>query len=415
MKAKLFNIISIVLVMVLIMTACNVSMSSTEEPKPGQVATVMWATVSTRLTQIAVGTLIAEATQVAMYTATPTVTETPTITVTPTDTSTPTSTFTYTPTATFTSIYTATPVTPTPTKTNTPNPTPCNQATFVTDVTIPENASLYAGQSFIKTWRIKNTGSCNWNSSYSLNFVSGNSFSAPSSVPFTQTTKPGETVDISVNMISPSTTGDFTSSWMINGPNSSTFGVGNAPGTALVVKIKVNSLPPNHDPNTVYDFVANYCAGQWRTNASFITCPTSGYDYKNGTISRTYAPILENGTIDDEGTLITIPAIGGDGFIQGQFPQYLVHSGDHFVATLLCTSNAPKCSVTFQLLYKVNGTDTVTSLGTWDKVTDNTIIPVDLDLSAMDGQSLIFFLKVISKGDPTDDFAQWMAARITHP
>lgn len=415
MKAKLYKLLTLMLVMTLILTACNVSMSSTEEVPPGQVATVMWATVSTRLTQIAVGTLIAEATQIAMYTATPTVTETPTITVTPTITSTPTTTMTFTPPATFTPLFSATPVTPTPTKTNTANPIPCNQAAFVADVTIPEGATLYAGQSFIKTWRIKNTGSCNWTTAYSLNFASGNSFSAPSSVPFTDTVKPGETVDLAVTMISPSTTGDFTSSWLINGPNSSTFGVGTAPGVALVTKIKVTGIPPNNDPYTVYDFVANYCSGQWRTNASYITCPTSGYDYKNGTITRTYAPILENGTIDDEGTLITIPSLGGDGFIQGQFPQYLVHSGDHFKATLLCSVNKPKCSVTFELLYKINGTDTVTSLGTWDKVSDNTYIPVDIDLSAMDGQSLIFFLRVSSKSDPTDDFAQWMAARITHP
>lgn len=415
MKATLLKILTVVLISGLFLTACNVSMSSTEEPKPGQVATVMWATVSTRLTQIAVGTLIAEATQIAMYTATPTVTETPTITVTPTITSTPTSIFTFTPSATFTPLFTSTPVTPTPTKTKTPIPTPCNQAEFVTDVSMPDNSTVYAGQSFYKTWRIKNTGSCNWTNAYSLIFQSGDLFSAPESVAFTNTVKPGETVDLTVDMISPSTTGTFTSNWMISGPNSSTFGVGTAPGTALTVKIKVTSIPPNHDPYTIYDFVANYCSGQWRTNASFITCPTTGYDYKNGTITRTFAPILENGVLDDEGTLITIPAIGGDGFIQGQFPQFLIHSGDHFKTALLCTANKPKCSVTFELLYKINGTETVTSLGTWDKVPDNTLTQVDIDLSALDGQDVIFFLKVTSKSDSTDDFAQWMAVRITHP
>ncbi|HCS38803.1 MAG TPA: hypothetical protein DIW44_04365 [Anaerolineaceae bacterium] len=415
MKATLLKTLIGVLVSGLLLAACNVSMSSTEEPKPGQVATVMWATVSTRLTQIAVGTLIAEATQIAMYTSTPTVTETPTITVTPTDTSTPTSTFTFSPSATFTPLFSSTPVTPTPTKTKTPIPTPCNQAEFVTDVTMPDNSTVYAGQSFYKTWRIKNTGSCDWTTAYSLIFQSGDSFSAPASVAFTNTVKPGETVDLTVDMISPSTTGSFTSNWMISGPNSSTFGVGTAPGTALSVKIKVTSIPPNHDPYTIYDFVANYCSGQWRTNASFITCPTTGYDYKNGTITRTFSPILENGVLDDEGTLITIPAIGGDGFIQGQFPQFLIHSGDQFKAALLCTANKPKCSVTFELLYKINGTETVTSLGTWDKVPDNTLTQVSIDLSALDGQNVIFFLKVTSKSDSTDDFAQWMAVRITHP
>jgi len=402
MRSIIIKILILLLVFGLLLSACDVSMTATEEPNPQLVATVMWATVSTRLTQIAVGTMIAEATQVA-------------ITVTPSITATPTSTLTLAPTATNTPIYTNTPVTPTATKTNTPIPTPCNQAAFVADVTMPDNSTVYAGQSFYKTWRIKNTGTCNWTTAYSLYFLSGNSFSAPASIPFTNTVKPGETIDLTIPMISPSSTGDFTSNWMIAGPNSSNFGVGTAPGTALTVKIKVTAIPPNHDPYTVYDFVANYCSGQWRTNASFITCPTTGYDYKNGTISRTFSPKLEDGTIDDEGALITIPSYGGDGFIQGQFPQYLVHSGDRFRAILLCTSNAPKCSVTFDLSYKVNGTDTVTSLGTWDEISDKAFTSVDIDLSALDGQSIIFFLKVTSKSDPTDDFAQWMAARITHP
>jgi hypothetical protein len=290
MKSKLFIFLSMVLILGIFLAACNVSMTPTEEAKPGQLATVMWATVSTRLTQIAVGTMIAEATQIALYTATPTITETPTITVTPTITSTPTSIFTFTPSATFTPLFTSTPVTPTQTKTNTPNPVPCNQATLVADVTIPDNTIMYAGQSFIKTWRMKNTGTCDWTTAYSLTFSAGNSLGAPSSVPFTKTTKPGETVDLDLSMVSPSTTGEFTSNWMISGPNSSVFGVGTAPGTSLNVKIKVTSIPPNRDANTVYDFVANYCSGLWRTNAAFITCPTNGYDYKNGTVARTFAP-----------------------------------------------------------------------------------------------------------------------------
>lgn len=413
MKTISIKILTIVLVLGIILTACNVSMSPTEEVDPIQQATVMWATVSTRLTQIAVGTLIAEATKIAMFTATPTVTETPTVTFTPTTTSTVTATFT--PSSTFTPLFSATPVTPTATKTNTPNPVPCNQASFVADVTVPDNTSFVAGQSFTKTWRIKNNGSCNWTTAYSIYLYTGNALGAPSSILLPNTVKPGETVDLSIPMVAPGTTGDYTSSWMINAPGSNIFGVGTTPGTPLNVKIKVASIPLPHDTFTVYDFVGNYCSGQWRTNAGYIACPTNTYDFKNGSINRTYAPILETGGADDEGTLVTIPSYGGDGFIQGQFPQFLVHSGDHFVASLLCSYNRPKCSVTFELLYKVAGTDSVTSLGTWDKAYDGSYVPVDIDLSALDGQNIIFFLKVSSKSDPTDDFAQWMAARITHP
>jgi hypothetical protein len=393
-----FKLNVIILISGILLTACNYSITPSQPLDPGQLETMTAATVSFKLTQISVETLIAEATRLSMHTATPTVTNTPT--------------------ATFTPVFTATPVTPTATPippTNTPNPIPCNQASYITDVTVPDNTTFVAGQSFIKTWRIKNTGSCNWTTAYSLFFVNGNAFSAPASVPLTKTVKPGETIDVSVSMVAPSATGNFTSNWMITAPNASVFGVGNTPGVPLTTVIKVISIPAPLDSFTVYDFVGNYCSAQWRTNAGNITCPTSGIDFKNGTISRTYAPILESGTVDDEGALITIPSYGGDGFIRGQFPQILIHSGDRFQATLLCTANTPKCSVTFEVLYMISGTNTVTSLGTWDKVNDNSFVPVNIDLSALDGKNVIFYLKVSSKSDPTDDFAQWMAARITHP
>ena len=239
--------------------------------------------------------------------------------------------------------------------------------------------------------------------------------SAPASVAFPKTVAPGGTVDLSVSMVAPSNTGSYTGSWMLSAPNGSVFGVGALGGVPLTVKINVATIPAPHDPNTTYDFVKNYCSAQWRTNAGYISCPTNGYDFTNGTVSRTYSPVIENGYIDDEGSLINIPSYGGDGFIQGQFPNQTIHSGDHFYASLSCTYNRPKCSVTFELLSQELGTTSVTSLGTWNKVYDGTLLPVDVDLSSLDGKQIIFYLRVSSQGDPTDDFAQWMAVRISHP
>jgi hypothetical protein len=124
---------------------------------------------------------------------------------------------------------------------------------------------------------------------------------------------------------------------------------------------------------------------------------------------------LENGVADDEGTLITVPAIGGDGMIQGQYPGVTIHAGDHFMSLALCTYKKSQCSVTFEVLAQEKGSSTITSLGTWSKTDNNSIVNINLDLSAMDGKNMIFYLKVHSNGDSTDDFAQWMAARITHP
>lgn len=397
MKQSFFQLIILVLISGILLSACNLNDGSTEQVSQDQVNTQ----VAEKLTQIAFQTLAANATQWAMATSTPTMTATPTVTAT----------VTITPTSTATT----TPVIPTATATATVVPIPCNQATYVMDVSIPDNSTLTAGQSFVKTWRIQNSGSCTWTTSYVIYFFNGSSMSAPASVPFPRSVKPGETVDLSVPMVAPGTTGTFAGGWNLMAPNGSVFGVGKSGGVPLTVVIQTSAVPAPKDTHTIYDFVGNYCAAQWRTNAGFINCPTASIDFKNGTVSRTYTPLLENGSLDDEGSLITIPSIGGDGFIQGQFPKVMIHAGDHFNAVLLCSYNRPKCSVNFELLYLVSGTSSVTSLGNWDKTYDGTILPVDVDLSALDGKEVVFFLKVSSKADPTDDFAQWMVARITHP
>ena len=125
--------------------------------------------------------------------------------------------------------------------------------------------------------------------------------------------------------------------------------------------------------------------------------------------------MLESGTIDDEGTLQTVPATGGDGMIQGQYPSMLIHSGDVFAASLLCSNKMTACSVTFELSYMVKGTTTRTVLNSWNKTLDGNILPVTVDLSSLDGKEVIFFLKVLSQGNSKEDLAQWMAARVhTH-
>lgn len=325
------------------------------------------------------------------------------------------------PTATTAILPTATSVPPTavvPTAvppTITPVPIPCNQAAFITDVTVPDGTSFVVGVSFVKTWRIRNTGSCTWGSGYAVVFLNGNSMSAPATVTLPRSVQPGEIVDVSVPMVAPSDTGNYSGNWLLRAPNGAVFGVGYGGGVPLTTVIKVSAVPTAKDPNTIYDFVKNYCAAQWRTNAAFITCPSTAINYTAGSITRTYAPLLENGITDDEGAIITVPATGGDGFIQGQFPGVVIHSGDHFVATTLCSYQKPQCSVTFEVLAQEVGSATITSLNAWSKVYDSSIVPVNIDLSSFDGKNMIFYLKVSSNGNSTDDMAQWMAARITHP
>lgn len=89
------------------------------------------------------------------------------------------------------------------------NPPGCtDSASFDADVTVPDNTPFAASEPFTKTWRIANNGTCAWNANYSLVFSNGEQMDAPASTPLAYT-PPGETLDISVDLMAPTRNGAF--------------------------------------------------------------------------------------------------------------------------------------------------------------------------------------------------------------
>lgn len=102
---------------------------------------------------------------------------------------------------------------------------PCLRASFEIE-TVPDGTEFFAGESFTKTWRLKNTGSCTWTAAFSAIWVQGDLMEADSVVPFT--TKdifPGEYALISVNMKAPGE-GHYKGYWMLRSADGIVFGVG---------------------------------------------------------------------------------------------------------------------------------------------------------------------------------------------
>ncbi len=115
--------------------------------------------------------------------------------------------------------FTAT-INPTETKVITATPVQlCNAAQFISDVTIPDKTILKTGEPFIKTWRLKNIGTCAWDSSYSLIFDVGDQMGGPMSMPLTVNVAPGQEVDLSVNLQAPAETGSYRSYWRLRNPD----------------------------------------------------------------------------------------------------------------------------------------------------------------------------------------------------
>ena len=91
----------------------------------------------------------------------------------------------------------------------------CYGLSFVSDVTIPDNTPVTAGQAFTKTWKVKNAGSCAWDAGCKFGFTGGEqmggaTYTLPSAV------TAGDVTDISVAMTAPSKTGTLRGNWRMS-------------------------------------------------------------------------------------------------------------------------------------------------------------------------------------------------------
>jgi Ig-like domain from next to BRCA1 gene len=108
-----------------------------------------------------------------------------------------------------------------------------------------DGTTYAANTPFTKTWRLKNTGSCTWDSSYLVYYISGITMSQQPGywiVQQGQMVAPGETVDISVAMTSPVESGSYQSYWGLKKENGQLMPIqGGAKGNSFYVKIKVGN------------------------------------------------------------------------------------------------------------------------------------------------------------------------------
>ena len=87
-------------------------------------------------------------------------------------------------------------------------------AVFQADVTVPDNTGVEAGQLFTKTWRVRNTGTCDWGVGYRLTHVDGNQMGGPDSVDIPEIPA-GESAEISVRLTAPMEEGQHRGQWQI--------------------------------------------------------------------------------------------------------------------------------------------------------------------------------------------------------
>ena len=168
-----------------------------------------------------------------------------------------------------------------PTRTLNPVASECGQASLISE-TVPDGTIYAPGEQFTKTWEIKNTSNCSWDTSYKIIFWDGDVLGGAYVYNLPQAVDPGQTVPISLLLTAPSAEATYTSKWMLQTPDGGEFGVGqyNAPFYAEIA-VSSDKKPAYAITSVEYNVVRDPATG----------CPA------NVTYT-TYATLTSNGPIE---------------------------------------------------------------------------------------------------------------------
>ena len=209
----------LIILILFTLAACGGGASTSPASNPNLVYTQIWQTVEAGQTQTA-----------QVVPPTPAITDTPAVSLTPKNTNTPL--IFQTPLPGASSV--------TPVVSNTPqslSQQACDNASFGGDITYADGSEVPAGQTFEKTWSIKNLGPCSWNKDYRLIFGwggIGTNWNEVGPVGFGQVVLPGESFDISVTLKAPTTAGDYAATFRTQNDKGFNFG----PSLTILIKVK---------------------------------------------------------------------------------------------------------------------------------------------------------------------------------
>lgn len=391
MKRVLLYLFLIVIFMSL--AACNLTKQFVNPSDPNTVSTLAMQTVQALATEQAFSTLVADATEVSNL---------PTV-IAIEETSSP---------------IQNTPITPEVlSPTNTPIPTltplPMDKATFVKDVTYPDNTVIASATTFTKTWRLKNDGQTTWTADYELIFSSGNAMEGKATSKIGAIVKPGETIDLSLDLKSPTNSGEYKGEWMLRTTGGKIFGVGEMADKAIWVIINVENYHSESVPSEIYplDFVAKICNAQWKSNFSVVRAPCDiDKSMTNAYVAVLSKPKLENGYLDDERTIHMHLESDNGSWIQGYYPALLIKNGAYFSTVVGCLDGNKSCNVTISLDARIDGGNPI-NLGKWAETYDEKVTKIDIDLSSYAGKNVELILGISNRSDVTSDVF-WLAPRV---
>ncbi len=157
------------------------------------------------------------------------------------------------------------------------------KGTYLADVTIPDGTVLAPGASFVKTWSVRNDGTCNWEAGYQLVFAEGNQMGGPAAANIAAAA-PGEKKDISVNLIAPAAAGDYTGKWRLRASNGAIFG-----GYTVVIKVAGTPTPTPTATPIPTPLGGGIWGSVWETSCGTSNCGQMNLIQTGSRVVGTYA------------------------------------------------------------------------------------------------------------------------------
>ena len=176
----------------------------------------------------------------------------------------------------------------------------CYNATYVSDVTIPDGTVLAPGEEFVKTWKFQNTGSCDWTENFWIMYSNGEDMDGEDTEIGEEVTA-GDTASVSVSLVAPDDEGTYTGYWQLSTE------VGTIFGQRVYVLIVVSDDAATSTPTgTATEATSETATSTSTTEPTATTVPTSTdtpvptSTYTPGATS-TFTPVpVEEATVTEE-------------------------------------------------------------------------------------------------------------------
>ena len=246
--------------------------------------------------------------------------------------------------------YTGYRYTPTPEVDLSNDPLCIDEFTFISDLTVPDGMSITPGTHFKKSWYVKNSGTCTWNSNYRVIYHTGDAVGQAKEFALLQPgyyIRPGESSVVSVDLVAPYEVGSsFTTYWAMKSPAGDEFGAGPAKNIYLSSSFKVDSQ---------FIVTQNFGSLQCSDDYGYFTCGINQSDGSRGSVYYDATPMLESGRSLGNPAIAVRPPAGENSTVRFEFGPLLFPRQSNFYTNFCCRQDTPSCDVQVRLYIREPG------------------------------------------------------------